>query len=150
MRTESTRNGPTSNGPSSGPDLVELRAGEEPVLVELRLDEPERQLRRQHARHRHFAQDVRQRADVVLVRVREQDGLDVARVVLQVREVGKDEVDAEVLVAREREPGVDEDAATLGLVQRHVLADLAEAAERDDADALRHRVSLAGAVAERL
>ena len=48
-----------------------------------------------------LAQDVRQRADVVLVAVREHDREQ--RPVLEVREVGQDEVDAEVLVARERE-----------------------------------------------
>ncbi len=50
----------------------------------------------------------------------------------EVREVGQDEVDAEVLVAREREPGVDDDALVAELEDGHVLADLAEPAERDD------------------
>ena len=40
-----------------------------------------------------------------------------------------------MLVAREREPGVDHEAAASALDHRHVLAHLAEAAERDDADA---------------
>ena len=44
----------------------------------------------------------------------------------------------EVLVPGEGEPGVDEDASALGLVEGHVLPHLAEAAERDDADP-RHR-----------
>src|SRR5438874_5596813 len=38
-----------------------------------------------------------------------------------------------MLVAREREPGVDDDDRAVRLVDGHVLADLAEAAERDDA-----------------
>ena len=50
---------------------------------------------------------------------------------LQVAEVGQDQVDAEVLVAREREPGVDDDRLAADLEDGHVLADLAEAAERD-------------------
>ena len=50
---------------------------------------------------------------------------------------GQDEVDAEVLVAREREPGVDDDDLAAVLVDGHVLADLAEAAERDDAQCSR-------------
>ena len=44
-----------------------------------------------------------------------------------------------MLVAREREPGVDEDALAAELVERHVLADLAEPAERDDAERVAHR-----------
>ena len=50
---------------------------------------------------------------------------------LQVAEVGEDQVDAEVLVAREREPRVDHDRLPAELEDGHVLADLAEAAERD-------------------
>ncbi len=43
-----------------------------------------------------------------------------------------------MLVAREREAGVDDDDRAVRLVDGHVLADLAEAAERDDpADATR-------------
>ena len=57
------------------------------------------------------------------------------RFALEVGDVGQDEVDAEVLVAREREPGVDDDDVAAVLVDGHVLADLAEAAERDDAQA---------------
>src|SRR5207253_1024522 len=52
----------------------------------------------------------------------------------EVREVRKDEVDAEVLVAREREPRVDNDDVVAELVHGHVLADLAETAQRDDAE----------------
>ncbi len=57
------------------------------------------------------------------------------RFALEVADVGQDEVDAEVLVAREREAGVDDDDLVAVLVDGHVLADLAEAAERDDPQA---------------
>ena len=66
---------------------------------------------------------------MVLVRVREHDGADLA--VAQVAEVRQDQVDAEVLVAREREAGVDDDQLVADLEDGHVLPDLAEAAERD-------------------
>ena len=84
-RTNSTRNGPISTGPSSGLDLLRARRVQQPVLVELRLDEPEREPRAQTSRHRDLAQEVRQRADVVLVRVREHDGADRSRAVGEVR-----------------------------------------------------------------
>ena len=75
---------------------------------------------------------------MVLVPVGEDDGADLVPAVAQVVEVGQDEVDAEVLVAREGEPGVDDDDPVVALHHRHVLADLAEAAERDDPRALGH------------
>ena len=104
----------------------------EPVLVELRLDERKREARRDHERHAHLAHEVRQRADVVFVAVREDDGAHHLLPLAQIREVGQHEVDAEMLVAREREAGVDDDDRAVRLVDGHVLADLAEAAERDD------------------
>src|SRR5262249_39705590 len=72
---------------------------------------------------------VRQRADMILVGVREQNRAH--RPALEIAEVRQDEVDAEVLVAREREPRVDDEDLPGDLEHRHVLADLAEAAERD-------------------
>ena len=86
----------------------------------------------------HLAHEVRQRADVVLVPVREDDCADLALTLAQVLEVGQDEVDAEVLVAREGEAGVDDDDPVVALDDRHVLPDLAQAAERNDARALGH------------
>ena len=70
-------------------------------------------------------------ADVVLVGVGEHDRQYLAP--LEVTEVGQDQVDAEVLVAREREPGVDHERLAAELEDGHVLADLTEPAERDDA-----------------
>ena len=70
---------------------------------------------------------------MVLVSVREHHRLHHRLALSQVREVGQDEIDAEVLVAREGEPGVDHDDRPVRLVDGHVLADLAEAPERDDA-----------------
>ena len=98
------------------------------MLVELRLHEPERQPRREHLAHADLAQQVRQCADVVLVRVREDDRADLAA--LQVAEVGEDQVDPEMLVARKREPRVDHERLASELEDGHVLADLAESAER--------------------
>jgi len=45
---------------------------------------------------------------VVLVPVRKDDGADLVAPLAQVLEVRQDEVDPEVLVARERQPGVDD------------------------------------------
>ena len=48
------------------------------------------------------------------------------------REVGQDEVDPEHLRGREHQPGVDDDDPPVVLDDGHVLADLAEPAERQD------------------
>ena len=112
----------------------------EPVLVELRLDERERERRRDDLADVDLAQEVRQPADVILVAVREDDRAHAPA--LEVADVGQEQVDAEVLVAREREPGVDDDDLVAHLVDGHVLPDLAEAAERDDAERVAHAVSL--------
>ncbi len=55
------------------------------------------------------------------------------RVLTEVGEVRQHEVDSEMLVTREGETRIDEQPLAPDLVQRHVLADLAEPAERDDA-----------------
>ena len=65
---------PEVDRPAVGVDLAQLGGVQQAVLVELRLDEPERQPGRADLVHAHLAQQVRQRADVILVRVREDDG----------------------------------------------------------------------------
>ena len=95
------------------------------MLVELRLDQAERQPRGPDLGHRHLAQEVRQPADVVLVRMGEDNCANLARPLPQIGEVGQHEIDAEMLVARERKPGIDHEASVLVLEHGHVLADLA-------------------------
>ena len=60
----------------------------------------------------------------------------------QVGEVGEHEIDARHLVAREREAAVDQDAALALLDDAQVVADLAEAAERDDAYDVAHAAAV--------
>ena len=128
--------------PGFGIDLPELGRAEQAVLVELRLDQAHRQARRPDLVHAALAQEIRKPADVVLVRVREQHRADRPFPVAEVGEVREDQVDAEVLVPREREPRVDHESVVPRLDDRHVLADLAEASERNDPRAFRHRSSL--------
>ena len=130
------RNGPSSIGAAVRVRLAQLGGAQQAVLVELRLDEAERQPRRPDLLDAHLAHQVRQRADVVLVRVRQHDGAN--RAVAEVAEVREDQVDAEVLVARERHPGVDDDPLVADLEDGHVLPDLAEPAERDHTEHVSH------------
>src|SRR5581483_12499394 len=64
---------------------------------------------------------------------REHDRLDVARPLAQVGEVRQHEVDPELVGRGEHEPGVDHDDPVVVLDDRHVLADLPEPAEWQDA-----------------
>ena len=112
--------------------LAQLGRLREAVLVELRLEQAERETRAPHLGHLDRAHQVRQRADVVLVRMREDHGSHPVGPLLQVSEVGQDEIDAEMLVARKGEARVDDDDLAVRLVDGQVLADLAQASERRD------------------
>ena len=79
-----------------------------------------------------LAQDPRQGSEVVLVAVGDDDRLDVLGPLAQVGEVRQDEVDADHLRRREAEADIDDDDPPLVLDDRHVLADLAEPAKRQD------------------
>ena len=89
-----------------------------------------------HRRLADLAQHVGQRPDVVLVAVGEDDRLDVVGAVAQVGEVGQDEVDPEHLGGREHQAGVDDDDPAVVLDHGHVLADLPQPAEGEDAELL--------------
>ena len=128
----SARKDPISTGPLFRPRLLELRRLREAVLVELRLQEAERQTGAPDLGHRSPRASDTERADVVLVRVREQHGADPVASLPEVREVREDEIDAEVLVARESEARVDDDDLAVRLVDHEVLPDLAQAPERRD------------------
>src|SRR3990170_5747317 len=121
----------------SGLGVDELRGLRYPMFVELRLDEAEREPRRDDRLDLDLTQEIRKAADVILVPVREDDSANTAP--LEVSDVRKQEVDAEMLVARESQARVDDDDLSGRLVDGHVLADLAEAAERDDPQRVAHR-----------
>ena len=74
----------------------------------------------------------------------DEERLDLRTVLLEVGDVGDDEVDPEHLLVGEHEAAVDHDDLVAVFEEVHVLADLADPAERDDAERLvsrcRHRV----------
>ena len=114
-------------------DLAEVGALVELVLLQLRADESERQLRAVD-RCRHLPEEVRERADVILMGVGDEDAAEAALPLPDVGEVGDDDVDPEHLLLGEHEAGVDEDEVVVDLQDERVAADLAQAAERDDPD----------------
>ncbi len=111
------------------------------VLVELGAGHRHRQRAAVDDRHvllPELAQHPRQRAEMVLVAVGDDDRLDVVHAVAQIGEVGQDEVDAEHLRGREAQADVDDDDAAVVLDDRHVLADLPQPSEREDAQRAAH------------
>ena len=99
------------------------------VFVQLGADERQRQ-RRAVDRTIDVRQQVGDGPDVVFVPVREHERGDAA--LLQVGEVGNDEVDAEELDVGERHPGVDDETRVPVRDRHEVHAEFAEAAQRDD------------------
>ncbi|MEI5101242.1 hypothetical protein RB200_25205 [Streptomyces sp. PmtG] len=67
--------------------------------------------------------------------VREDDALDVVEAVTDGREIRQDQVDSGLLLLREEHSAVDDQQTPVVLEDRHVPADLAEAAERGDPQA---------------
>src|SRR6478735_6908260 len=116
------------------PDRHGVRA--DAVLLELGLDESQRERR---ADDRDVALELEQvgdGADVVLVAVGEHDRLDVVEAVTDVAEVRQDQVDARVVVLGEEDAAVDDEQAALRLEDGHVASDLAQPTERDDPQAV--------------
>ena len=122
-------------------DLVARLEREERVVVELVLldlvaEQPARQRRRIDRDARELREHVRQRADVILVGMGDEERLDVGAALLEVADVGDDEVDAEHLLVGEHQAAVDDHDLVAVLEHVHVLADLAHPAERDDSERL--------------
>ena len=105
--------------------------GLDAVLLELRLDERERQARADQRDVLAQPQQVRHGTDVVLVPVRQHDRLDVVEAVLDVVEVRQDQVHAGLVVLGEQHAAVDDEQLSGMLQDRHVASHLAQAAEGD-------------------
>src|ERR1700682_3356535 len=115
----------------SGLDLVEGCRGQQAVVFELVLDQPEGEAGPVDG-HVEAVDDEGQGADVVLVAVGQHDGLDLRGAVDKVADVGNDEVDPEHLLLGEHQAGVHDEDATVVLDRHHVQADLTQAAKGDD------------------
>ena len=126
-----------SNGPNRcrSPSTTSTLGRLDAVLGELGLDQRQRQLRPHERDVAPLAQQVRHGADVVLVRVGQHHGLDVVEAIPDVFEVGQDQVDAGLVGLGEQHPAVDDQQPAVVLEDGHVAADLAEPAQRDDAQA---------------
>ena len=109
---------------------MELRLIEQAVLFELFADERERELRAVN-RNVEIGDDVGNRADVVFMRVGQNDGAHHALVLFQVGDVGNDDIHAEQFLLGEHEARVNDDDVVAGAQGEHVHSELAQPAERD-------------------
>ena len=114
-------------------DRHQARSMRHPVLVELGLDERQRQ-RRAVERAVDEGQHVGDRADVVFVAMRQYESLDLAASRRQIGEVRDDQVDAGQFGVGEHRTGVDDDGGVSTRDRHHVEAELAEAAKRHHID----------------
>ena len=114
-------------------DLQRVRP--DAVLLELRLDEREGQLGADQRDVGLLAQQEGDGADVVLVAVGQDDADDVVEAVPDRGEVRQDQVDAGLLLLGEEHAAVDDQQFAGVFEDGHVAADLAETAERGDAQA---------------
>ncbi len=131
------RKGTTVNGP-----IVQLVAGLEPdervvvelVLLDLVAQEAAREDGGVDGHAGELREHVGQGSDVILVGMGDQERPDVGAALLEVADVGDDEVDAVHLLVGEHQAAVDHDDVVAVLEDVHVLADLPHPAERDDAE----------------
>ena len=107
------------------------------MLLELRLDERQGQLRPDQRDVAAQLEQIGNGADVVLVTVREDHADHVIQPITQRCEVRQDQVDAGLVLLREQHPDIHDEDLALELVCRHVAADLAETADRDDPEGAR-------------
>ncbi len=103
------------------------------MFVELGLDHRKREGRAVD-RTIDAGQDVRHRADVVLVAMGQDECGDASPIGLERSEVGDHQIDAEQLGFREHHAGIDEHGGIPAGDEQHVHAELAKPAERDDID----------------
>ena len=89
-----------------------------------------------------LAEQVRERADVILVAVRQEDGADRLATLVRYEKSGRIRSTPRCSSRGNASPASTTSAGPVGLEDGHVLADLAEAAERDDSGTSGHRGSL--------
>ena len=109
---------------------MELHAIEQSVFFQFFADDGESVFSAIN-RNVEIGDDVRNRSDVIFVRMRENDGANHALVLFQIGGVGNDDVNAEEFLLGEHEARIDDDDVVAGAENEHVHSKFAEPAERD-------------------
>ena len=110
---------------------MELGAAQEPVLLELELDEPGGEAGAVDGQV-HLLEHIGDGADVVLVTVGDEHAPQPPVVLHKIAHIGDHAVDAVHIIAGEGHAAVHHDDLAAVLIGGHVLADLVETAKRDD------------------
>src|SRR5260370_32997432 len=116
-------------------DLSQIGAGKL-VFDQVTARERERYLAAIHGGRKPL-QQVRQRADMVLVRMGEDNALNVEAGLLQIGELGHQEAAAERTFLGEHNAGVDHNGALAALDDQKIQANFAETAERYNSNGIR-------------
>jgi len=103
------------------------------VLLELGPDQRQRERRPDDRHVGELAQQVGDPADVVLVPVGDEQRAELVAAVAHVGEVVDDDVDPEHLLVGEHQAAIDDDQIVVRFDHGHVAADLAAAAQWNDA-----------------
>src|SRR5215469_2867001 len=122
-----------------GPDLVQLRLLEQPVLFQFVLDIGQGEFGGIH-RYIQFAQQVRKPANMIFVTVSDHYAANVLAIFDQVSEVRNNDIDAQQFGFGEHQAGIDDDDV-VGPAHGHAVhAELAKASKRNDVEfTARHR-----------
>ncbi len=116
--------------PRSGFHLVKLRFIRQPVLFQPPLHQRQREGRAVN-RNVDLAQQKRHRADVIFMAVRQDQCADLVAMLLQIREIGRDDVHAQQFRIGKHHAGVDDDDVVPVADGHRIHTELAQAAERD-------------------
>ena len=92
-----------------------------------------RERRAVHVQMIELSEQIGQRADVILMPVRQHHGFDAGGVGAYVVEIGQHQIDARHVAAGEGQPHVDDEDAPIELDACHVATDLPDSPEEDDA-----------------
>ena len=109
---------------------MEFAVGEQARLLQLDLRQPAGERCRIHG-HVQVLQQVWQRANVILMAVREEDSLHAIRAFGQIRDIGIHQVDARHIALRKHQPGIDDENILIVLQRQQVLPNLSKPAQRD-------------------
>src|SRR5579885_117796 len=113
---------------AAGKNFTKDSGIEEIGFLEALLNQSEREARAVNG-NVEIAKDIRKRADMVFVAMREDNGANVSAILLEVGDIGDDEINTEEFGFREHHACVDDDDVVAVAQGHHVHAKFAEAAE---------------------
>ncbi len=114
----------------AGLHFVQLGIVQQAVLFQAPLHHRQREGRAIN-RHVDLAQQERHRADVIFVAMRQDQRADLVAVLFQIREIGRDDVDAQQFRIGKHHAGVDDDDVVPVADGHRIHTELAQTAERD-------------------